>query len=253
MTIKPTSRASTAGERSAANSGFCAQLKNATLFDLIQFECLSRVSRSFRVSSEGRTALLYFHDGRIVHAAAGRATGEAAVREVLTWGRGDFQADDGPWPLHETITAGWESVLLRATQAIDERNRSATNVVALPVREVEAGSDGIAGGMVKARRVPSGFNAQEVELALRLSKDGELLDRGGPPDDGFSDAVAYATQLTDLVGELLGVDGFISLELTFHQGKCLVYRQADGDTVALRPGPRGSIEVLRQKLGLGSG
>lgn len=216
-----------------APQGFSAELKGASLFDLIQFECASRGRKVVRVTSEGKSALMYFCDGRIVHAVAGRTTGEAAVRELLTWGKGTFARFDhveGAWPLLETIGASAESVLLRAAQALDEERGK---VVALPVRE----GDG-----------------DDIELALRLSGDGDLLERQGQlpeaESDGYCDAVAYAAQLTDLVGELMGQGPFQSVELTFRQGRSLMARLPDGHLVAIKAGPRGTLDGLRQRLGL---
>ena len=212
-----------------ATAGFSAQLRGASLFDLIQFEAASRGRRVVRVTSEGRSALLYFSDGRIIHASAGRLTGELAVRELLGWRQGTFARFDhfdGPWPKFETIGASTESVLLRAAQHLDE---GAGNLVALPPR---------------AAPPPS-----EVAL-VRLSPDGEVLERQGP-EDGLGDVVAYTAQLTDLVGDLLGLSAFESVELTFTQGKCVVARQEDRALVAATGDARMTLEGLRQRLGLG--
>jgi hypothetical protein len=220
--------------------GFSAQLRGASLFDLIQFEASSRGRRVVRVTSEGRSALIYFEDGRIVHASAGRLTGESAVREMLGWGKGTFARFDhfdGPWPKFETIGASTESVLLRAAQALDE---GAGNLVALPRRESATGV---------IPRPPAPPTPDEV--MMRLSPDGELMERQGP-DDGFSDLVAYTAQLTDLVGDLLGLAGFETVELTFHNGKCVVARAEDRTILAVKAGARASLEGLRQRMGLGA-
>jgi len=219
--------------------GFSAQLRGASLFDLIQFEASSRGRRVVRVTSEGRSALLYFDDGRIIHASAGRLTGEAAVREMLGWGKGTFARFDhfdGPWPKFETVGASTESVLLRAAQALDE---GAGNLVALPRREEAA-------GVIPRVPVPA-----PDEVTMRLSPDGELMERRGP-DDGVSDLVAYAAQLTDLVGELLGLAGFETVELTFQEGKCVMARGEDRTILAVKAGARATLEGLRQRMGLGA-
>jgi hypothetical protein len=79
-----------------------------------------------------------------------------------------------------------------------------------------------------------------------------VLERQGP-EDGFCDLVAYAAQLTDLVGELLGLAGFETVELTFHDGKCVLARQQDRSILAVKAGARSSLEGLRQRLGLAGG
>jgi uncharacterized protein DUF4388 len=202
------------------------------------------------VTSEGRSGLLYISDGRIVHAAAGRISGEPAIREMLSWGKGTFarfDAFEGAWPMFETITASTQSVLLRAAQFLDE---GAGNLVALP-----GGAERDEGGKPKAGRplAPAALSsAAEVDLAMRLSPDGDLLERQGPgPDaEGFCDAVAYAAQLTDLVAELLGLEPFENVELTFHEAKCVLSRQPDRTLLAARATARGTFEALRQRLGM---
>jgi hypothetical protein len=85
--------------------GFSAQLRGASLFDLIQFEASSRGRRVVRVTSEGRSALL-------TSTTAGSSTLRRAAdrrgggREMLGWGKGTFARFDhfdGPWPKFETV------------------------------------------------------------------------------------------------------------------------------------------------------
>jgi Domain of unknown function (DUF4388) len=227
-------------------AGFSAQLRGASLFDLIQFEASSRGRRVVRVTSEGRSALLYFQDGRIVHAVAGGVTGEPAVREMLGWGKGTFARFDhfdGAWPKFETIGASTESVLLRAAQYLDE---GAGNLIALPRRDALE-----AVVTIEARPAPPVLPGH-TELSMRLSVDGEVLERQGTDGDpeGFGDVVAYAAALTDLVGELLGLASFDSVDLIFREGKCVVARRPDHTLVAVKAGPRETVEGLRHKLGL---
>jgi hypothetical protein len=224
-------------------AGFSAQLQGASLFDLIQFEASSRGRRVVRVTSEGRSALLYFSDGRIIHASAGRLTGEPAVREMLGWGKGTFARFDrfeGPWPKYETIGCSTESVLLRAAQYLDE---GAGNLVALPRREV---TDQVVSVTARPPTVPL---PRARTQGVRLSPDGEVLESQGL-EDGFADAVAYTAQLTDLVGELMGLAGFESVELTFAEGKWVVARQDDRTIVAVKGDTAATLEGLRQLVGL---
>jgi hypothetical protein len=236
-------RPSSAGPAPPSATGFSAQLKEASLFDLIQFECASRGRKVVRVTSQGRSALLYFSDGRIVHAMSGRTMGEQAVREVLTWGQGTFARFDdfdGAWPRVESITASAESVLLRAAQFLDERTGK---VVPLPVREPAP------------RFTPPPLPPPGGELLMRLSPDGEVIERQGarehPDADGFCDAVAYAAQLTDLVAQLFGLEPFSEVELSFHTTRCVMARQPDRSLLAVRAGGSRTLEQLRRQLGLG--
>jgi hypothetical protein len=112
--------------------GFSAQLRGASLWDLIQMECLARSHRVVQVVGEGGVGYLYFDRGRIVHATTAQRTGEAAALEILDWTNGSFQSCERGWPAQATIRTSHEGLILQAAQLRDER--SASNLVAFPAR-----------------------------------------------------------------------------------------------------------------------
>ncbi|HSY41913.1 MAG TPA: DUF4388 domain-containing protein, partial [Polyangia bacterium] len=118
--------------------GFSAQLRGASLWDLIQMECLARSHRVVQVVGEGGVGYLYFDRGRIVHATTAQRTGEAAALEILDWTNGSFQSCERGWPAQATIRTSHEGLILQAAQLRDER--SASNLVAFPARG-SAGDD----------------------------------------------------------------------------------------------------------------
>src|SRR5262245_14373505 len=79
-------------------SGFAARLQDATLWDLVQFECLRRSRRSVRITSRGMVGFVYFRDGNVVHASTARQQGVAAVREMLEWKDGIYETWGGAAP-----------------------------------------------------------------------------------------------------------------------------------------------------------
>jgi len=60
----------------------------------------------------------------ILHEDAKGLAGEAAAMEMLKWRDGDFDPVERDWPAKETISAHWQSLLLRAAQVRDESSRS---------------------------------------------------------------------------------------------------------------------------------
>ena len=95
-----------------------------SLWDLVQFECLRRrPERALRVTSQGQVGFMYFRDGNVVHASTLRATGEPAMREMLLWTTGSVEPWPARWPERESITAPWQSLLLGAAHAADQRRR----------------------------------------------------------------------------------------------------------------------------------
>jgi hypothetical protein len=212
----------------ARGRGFAARLQDASLWDLVQFECLRRATRVVRVASGGQVAFLFFRDGNVVHATAGRLAGEAAVREVLEWQEGVFETWGGPMPEKETIDKPWQRLLLEVAQARDEAG--APNVLAFPARETAA------------PRPSPGIHA------AALTPDGKLVR--GDQSSELPAAAAYAVELAELIGESMGLDGFASLEATFEGVHYLVGRAANGNVVAARAAKPEQLEAARRELGL---
>ncbi|MFL5308560.1 MAG: DUF4388 domain-containing protein [Polyangia bacterium] len=256
-----------------ASRGFSAQLRGASLWDLVQIECLSRSRRSMQVVGEGGVGYLYFDRGRVVHATTAQAVGEAAALEILAWTNGSFQSSDRPWPEQPSIQTALEGLLLRAAQLRDEA--AASNLVAFPGRsggapdddtfeELEIGGeegdtegegpmrssnidDAITG--VKDPRPMRPEIAGDFTVVMRLAPTGAVIsNRGG--NEEMAETVAYVQRLLQLTGEMLGLGEFSAMECTFVHGRCLIFTENGDETVALRPRADGNLQPLREKLGL---
>jgi hypothetical protein len=241
---------------SDVRSGFQAQIKGASLGDLVQMECLAGSQRAVRVTSGANVGYLYFRGGAVVHAIARSLVGEAAALDILSWSDGSFEPAEREWPPRESVTCSWQSLLLRAAQARDER--AAQSVVAIR-------SDA-RGGRAKATPVPPvgesvEFQATPLEVAghvlrgedfqvvLRLDADGAITVNRGASQD-FADIVAYACRLTELIGTQLGAERFMAMECSFKSGRCFIVLEANGDVVALRPHPSSDAAGMRNLLGI---
>ncbi|MGD0676013.1 MAG: DUF4388 domain-containing protein [Polyangiaceae bacterium] len=243
------------GPPSDPRSGFQAQIKGASLGDLVQMECLAGSYRVVRVTSGGSAGFLYFRGGAVVHAVARSLVGEAAALDMLSWNEGSFEAIEREWPAKDTISCTWQSLLLRAAQLRDERQ--AQSVVALradvrPSRskpppllvpetvEFQATPVDIAGHVLRS---------EDFEVVLRLDADGGIvLNQGGSQD--FGDIVAYACRLTELIGNQLGADRFVAMECNFRNGRCFLVLEPSGQVVALRPHATTDCAAIRALLGL---
>src|SRR3954447_25593162 len=105
--------------------GFHAKLEGASLWDLVQMECLARSHLAVEVTGEGGMGHLYFDAGRVVHATTSRNRGVAAALEILGWTHGTFQPSTRGWPAGPpTIDATHESLLLQAAKMRDEQGAS---------------------------------------------------------------------------------------------------------------------------------
>jgi hypothetical protein len=235
-----------------ATPGFEARIDGASLADLVQMECLAGLRRVVRIASGSNVGYLFFRGGAVVHAIARNAVGEAAAFEVLLWNDGSFEPSDREWPVKESISCSWQSLLLRAAQMRDERH--AQTVVSLrgdlrnkPTRpplgeimEFDATPIEVAGHVLRS---------EDFQLILRLNTDGMISLTHGASQD-FADIVAYACRLSELIGACLGADKFVAMECTFKSGRCFIVRENDGDVVALRPRPAADSNMIASLLGL---
>jgi hypothetical protein len=255
--------------------GFAAQLRGASLWDLVQMECLARSHLSVQVVGEGGVGYLYFDRGHIVHATTAQKVGEPAALEILSWTNGSFQTCDRPWPERGTIGTSHEGLILQAAQLRDESG--ASNLVAFPgrgaaaddgemfeelelteIEEEEGEQEMRSPGMDEVATVPKpGANGARAEVGtggdfavvMRLGPNGAILsNRGG--NEELAETVAYSHRLLQLAGELLGFEKFSAVECSFTEGRCIVFADSDGEIVALRPRPEVNLQALRERLGL---
>jgi hypothetical protein len=233
-------------------SGFQAQIRGATLADLVQMECLSGARRVVRVTSGIHTGFLYFRAGALVHATTRMLTGEAAVLDMLSWNDGSFEPVERDWPASDSITSSWQALLIRAAQIRDER--LAPTVVALrpddsSVRPAPASPQPLESNSMPIEVAGHTLNGDDFSLALRLDAAGSVVFNHGASQD-FADVAAYACRLAELIGAHLGVDRFSAVECVFKNGRCFLVLERNGNVVALRPKASADAAAVRELLGL---
>lgn len=219
-------------------SGFAARLQDASLWDLIQFECMRRSRRIVRVSSRGLLGYVFFRDGDVVHATTGRQNGEAALGEMLNWQDGVFETWTGTWPDRETINTPWQRVLLEVAQAKDEHR--APKLTSIPNREAKPAKEGDVVPIQPPQPNPAAV------MQVTLSPEGKVI-RGATNTD-LPEAAAYAVGLADLLGECLGLDGLRSMEAEFETAHYFVGRAGDGNIVAARASQASDLDPLKKEL-----
>jgi hypothetical protein len=268
------SGATTLSAAVASHRGFSAQLRGASLWDLVQMECLARTHLSVQVVGEGGVGYLFFDRGRIVHATTLTLCGEAAALEILGWTNGSFQSCDRPWPEQVTIGTSHEGLILQAAQLRDESGGS--NLVAFPARGgLDAGEEAFeelelseipeeGDGEMRSTKMDDGLPVPnngsgsgsgraemggEFAVVMRLGPSGAVIaNRGG--SDELAETIAYAHRLLQLAGELLGFEKFSAAECGFVEGRCLLFSEGEGEVVGLRPRPDANLQALRERLGL---
>jgi hypothetical protein len=267
--------------------GFHAKLEGASLWDLVQMECLARSRLAVEVTGEGGVGHLFFDGGRVVHASTLRNRGQAAALEILGWTHGTFQPSQRSWPAAPSIEMSHEALLLHAAKQRDEQGASnlvafpgrgadvpaeaaledvevleigeeqslaqeeeVTRVAARPTTGQEEGKMSVRSPNVDEAPAPPRLDsAADFPVMLRLSAQGAVLRNKGGTEE-LAEATAYAHRLVQLTGELLGLEEFVALECAFANERFIVFTENDGDVVALRPRPDLGLQPLRERLGL---
>lgn len=249
-------------------SGFRANLHGASLADLVQMECLSGHERVIRVSSGNDVGYLFFRGGQIVHAVSRRGIGETAALEILRWNDGTFDPCSAGWPDRDSISSNWQNLLLLSAQHRDESKHreevSGHNLVAFPgarsgvPRPSSSPPPPIAAPV--SSTTPSRLEASvsgessapmlaQVRAAVRIDQSGNVVSSKGDAAE-LSQVAAYAARLAELVGDGLGMQGLVSVEVTQQRSRTLIYKEKTGNTFALSAAPDADLSQVRERLGL---
>jgi hypothetical protein len=239
--------------------GFRVSLEGATLPDFVQMECLAQSNRVFRVTSGHRIGYLFFNQGQMIHALSGDHVGEPAALEILKWRDGSVEPCNVGWPDAPTIHSTWQSLLLLAAQARDESGRH--KLVSFPSgRSTTTSSTGTSRSdpnKLAKKEEPSMSappSSQSLSLAqfqafVRLDPAGNVISAKGASEE-LAPVAAYAARLADLIGNMLGMEGFSSLECGCPKDRVFLHRERSGNLVALKLPAEADVGALRERFGL---
>jgi len=242
------------------DDGFRVSLEGATLPDFVQMECLAQSSRVFRVTSGHRIGYLFFNKGQMIHALTGDDVGEAAALEILKWRDGTVEPCSVGWPDTPTIHSTWQNLLLLSAQARDESGRH--KLVSFPKNRaatVTTATGTLRSDMPKlAKREEPPMSAppssQSLSLAqfqafVRLDPAGNVVSAKGDSEE-LAPVAAYTARLAELIGNMLGMEGFSSLECGFPNGRVFLHRERSGNLVALKVPADAEVGALRERFGV---
>ncbi|MHB8418679.1 MAG: response regulator [Myxococcales bacterium] len=104
---------------------FMGNLSDMGLVDLVQTLDAGRKSGTLRVRIPGREgeAQVWFREGKVIDAAIGRWTAEAAFYRMLALNEGSFTIDFGPIDRKDSIALSSQGLLLEGMRRVDERGR----------------------------------------------------------------------------------------------------------------------------------
>jgi CheY-like chemotaxis protein len=109
--------------RDTARTKFTGRLADMAVVDLLQTIEISRKSGLITFGTELGEATVWFRDGAVIDAEAGRLQGEAAVYRLLSLGDGDFQLEFKPINRGQAIHANTQALLMEGMRRVDEWGR----------------------------------------------------------------------------------------------------------------------------------
>lgn len=89
--------------------------------DLIQLNCQSGASARLTAQRGDESAVLYFHQGEVVHAEVGALRGAEAVYVFLSWESGRFEVEPGVPPPQISIRLPWLALVMEGKRRLDEQ------------------------------------------------------------------------------------------------------------------------------------
>jgi Domain of unknown function (DUF4388) len=244
------------GPNTMRESGFRASLHGASLADLVQMECLSGRERVIRISSGNEVGYLFFRGGQIVHAVSRRSVGESAALEILRWNDGTFEPCSAGWPDRDSITSNWQNLLLTVAQHRDESGRH--NLVAFPGSRTSPRTPSPPPSVPPPASSRSEVSVTvetqapalaQVRAAVRIDQAGNVVSAKGATEE-LAEVVAYAARLAELVGDGLGMQGLLSIEVAHRRSRTLIYKEKNGNTLALTAALDADLSQVRERLGL---
>jgi DNA-binding response OmpR family regulator/predicted negative regulator of RcsB-dependent stress response len=108
---------------SRSSASFAGLLQDMGLVDLVQTFEIGRKSGTVTLDLEGRSAHIWFRDGKVVDVEFGHLTGEVAFYRLLTYPDGKFAIDFGPVERPDQIPLSSQGLLLEGMRRLDERSR----------------------------------------------------------------------------------------------------------------------------------
>jgi DNA-binding response OmpR family regulator len=101
--------------------GFRGKLIGLQLTDIIQMNCLGRLTTALIITRDGEKGIIYLNEGEIIHAECGEQKGTEAFYSILSWQEGEFVSNIGFIPPVQTIYQTWEHLLIEAMRRNDEK------------------------------------------------------------------------------------------------------------------------------------
>ncbi len=188
-------------------------LKEMSLANLIQVNCQEMRSARLTLQDRGRTGEVYFSDGQVVHASAGKRAGADAVYELLVWETGTFTLETEVHAPEKTITVPWTELLLEGMKRVADHQTEK--------RPME--------GPMSSNKLAQLRAIEGVTGAVIAASDGVVLAADVPDGDGEKEAAVavFVGSAAGQIGEALCLGTFARGTVTLKNKRVLILQQPD--------------------------
>jgi CheY-like chemotaxis protein len=232
-------------------TGFRGVLRQVSLEDVIQMECLNRNSSILEVSAGKWTGYIYIKDGAILHAQADDRNGEAGLNKILSLKGGEFNLKPFKDPPQQSIDGPWEFLLMEAARMRDEAAQTEPEPPFPPAAEPSAPLPRPAPPVRVSDIVPppgafvpdaSGNRPSRVDELVVCSNKGEVLYEWQCANnmDRIS-FLEFLSQKSLQLGEGLNLGNFDRLEMEGEHNR--VIAQVKGDRGVFLRTTKGSLRT----------
>lgn len=197
-------------------------LKEFSLVNLIQLNCLENKTAKLTFNYRGKIGVIYFENGEIPHAQFDTATGPDAIYKVIHLTEGEFKIEDGIRTNLKTNNIKWSELILEGMRIYDES---------------QVGQDHAHSVLIK--------NLMQVEgvlAAIILLNDGTALAHSDFEEvDLYSGILAFFTTKMQSLGKNSGIGHLARATLNFSD-KILQIYDRDPDIVGVFFQPQANIQ-----------
>lgn len=186
---------------STEQHGFVGAVSGMSLADIIQVKGGNRYSGSLVVEHNGKSGVIYFRDGDIVHAEQAGLTGEDAFYAVMCWAGGTFRSEPKITTTSRTIDQSLGFLILEALRRMDEANNSAQQGQRAETGAAREGA-GMSDISTKLSVIP------EIEQALLMTKDGVVVDDSSYQAELLGANGLFLSLFSGQIGSQFGIGEF---------------------------------------------
>jgi hypothetical protein len=218
-------------------------LSDMGINDVLQLPFMGARTGELSIVRDGKTAHIYYHDGKIVHSRYGAMQDDEALAELLGWVTGDFTFKQGVQSPQETIKEDLHRLLMKVAKRRDEQQRQ---VAAPPAAKVSLESEEIRKVIQEATSAHPGF-----VLVSFVTRDGRSVNAVPAKSPLEPNSIAIAKQCFT-VADAVPARGVKRCWLEYDDGHCLWLRLGSEISLLLMAQasvPMGAMMLAASKVG----